>query len=147
MSVIDCSKCIHCEVCGDRYANDGHAGECSYFLGYNPTSDCVSREALKGVIETYRPALIYNNKTDMKNRMVDYFLDEIDNAEAVFDDKAYSQGYKQGVCDELNARPKGEWIDYSPISWKCSCCGYGVNRWNNTPFCPNCGTSMKGGAE
>ena len=40
-------------------------------------------------------------------------------------------------------RPKGEWIDDSPTSWKCSCCGYGVNRWNNTPFCPNCGIKMQ----
>ena len=37
MNVIDCSKCIHCEVCGDRYANDECPGECSNFLEYNPT--------------------------------------------------------------------------------------------------------------
>lgn len=45
------------------------------------------------------------------------------------------------VLDEI--RPKGEWIDDSPTSWKCSCCRYGVSRWNNTPFCPNCGACMK----
>ena len=60
---------------------------------------------------------------------------------------AWEQGYEAGLAQGKHDRPKGEWIDYSPISWKCSCCGYGVNRWNNTPFCPNCGTSMKGGAE
>ena len=41
MSVIDCSKCIHCEVCGDRYASDGYAGECFYFLEYNPSGDLI----------------------------------------------------------------------------------------------------------
>ena len=39
---------------------------------------------------------------------------------------------------------QGEWLDNDTTSWECSCCGYGVNRWNNTPFCPNCGANMKG---
>lgn len=34
-------------------------------------------------------------------------------------------------------RQKGKWI-----SDKCSICGYGVNPWNNTPYCPNCGADM-----
>ena len=44
----------------------------------------------------------------------------------------------------LELRPKGEWIGNASTSWKCSCCGYGVNPWNNTPFCPNCGADMRG---
>lgn len=36
-------------------------------------------------------------------------------------------------------RNVGKWIDD-----KCSECGYGVQSWNNTPFCPNCGADMKG---
>ena len=43
----------------------------------------------------------------------------------------------------LEARSRGEWIDDSPISWKCSCCGYEVQRWNNTEFCPKCGADMR----
>lgn len=39
-------------------------------------------------------------------------------------------------------RPKGEWIDISPTEWECNKCGYEVNRWNNTKFCPNCGAKM-----
>lgn len=49
----------------------------------------------------------------------------IDNAPTVFDSKAYSQGYKQGVCDERNARPlcktdtkHGTWLKYCPINDK-----------------------------
>ncbi len=29
---------------------------------------------------------------------------------------------------------RGRWID-----GECSACGYGVEPWNNTPYCPNCG--------
>ena len=38
------------------------------------------------------------------------------------------------------SRPKGEWIDDN-----CSICGYGVEEWNNTPYCPSCGAKMGGG--
>ena len=31
-------------------------------------------------------------------------------------------------------RKRGRWID-----GECSACGYGVEPWNNTPYCPNCG--------
>lgn len=27
-------------------------------------------------------------------------------------------------------------------NWNCSACNYGVNAWNNTPYCPNCGAKM-----
>ena len=30
--MIDCSKCIHSEVCANRYANDGCEGVCGYYL-------------------------------------------------------------------------------------------------------------------
>lgn len=32
----------------------------------------------------------------------------------------------------------GRWIND-----QCSNCGYGVNPWNNTPYCPNCGSYNK----
>ena len=37
----------------------------------------------------------------------------------------------------IPSRPKGTWIDDN-----CSICGYGVNPWNKTPYCPNCGAKM-----
>ena len=36
------------------------------------------------------------------------------------------------------SRPEGKWIDDN-----CSICGYGVEPWNNTPYCPNCGADMR----
>lgn len=50
--MIDCSKCIHSEVCANRYANDGCEGSCGYYLqdirpqgewitkGYEPFGKC-----------------------------------------------------------------------------------------------------------
>ena len=32
----------------------------------------------------------------------------------------------------------GRWINDS-----CSICNYGVQPWNNTPYCPNCGAKMQ----
>lgn len=37
----------------------------------------------------------------------------------------------------------GYWIDLNITEWQCSECNYRVERWNNTPYCPNCGTIMK----
>lgn len=34
----------------------------------------------------------------------------------------------------------GEWQNNT-----CSNCGYGVQPWNNTRFCPNCGATMDRG--
>ena len=33
----------------------------------------------------------------------------------------------------------GYWIEDT-----CTNCGYGVNPWNHTPYCPNCGAQMIG---
>ena len=39
---------------------------------------------------------------------------------------------------------KGKWVDDGdPLMLTCGNCGYGVMRYNNTPFCPNCGTDMR----
>ena len=123
-------------------------------IPYNPSGDCISREALKGVIETYRPALIYNNKTDMKNRMVDYFLDEIDNAPTVdlwqMRQEAAENALKK--AEVLYDRTQGEWIpkrlwDNTHI-WVCSECG-NQNKHGITveKACWKCGAEMRGGAE
>ena len=54
---------------------------------------------------------------------------------------------------ELKGAPKaevaevkhGHWIDLNITEWQCSECKYRVERWNNTPHCPDCGTKMDGG--
>jgi len=38
----------------------------------------------------------------------------------------------------IEERETGKWIND-----QCSNCGYGVNPWNNTPYCPNCGAKME----
>ena len=52
------------------------------------------------------------------------------------------------VCDMpiINAAPvvHGRWIyeNDDPLKIPCSICGYQVFRYNNTPYCPNCGAKM-----
>ena len=43
------------------------------------------------------------------------------------------------------AEPKrGKWVDDGdPLMLTCGNCGYGVMRYNNTPFCHNCGAKME----
>ena len=46
---------------------------------------------------------------------------------------------KQKIDDQKTIeQKKGKWIND-----QCSNCGYGVNPWNNTPYCPNCGAKME----
>jgi len=53
------------------------------------------------------------------------------------------------ACDALELlkeqpeREKGHWIDNGdPQVLVCDKCGYRVNRWNNTEYCPKCGAYM-----
>ena len=48
-------------------------------------------------------------------------------------------------------KPKrGEWVEaqirHYP-GYECSLCHYGVQPWNNTNFCPNCGADMRKGTD
>lgn len=50
------------------------------------------------------------------------------------------------VIEDLpSAEPKrGKWVDDGdPLMLTCGNCGYAVMRYNNTPFCPNCGADMR----
>ena len=42
----------------------------------------------------------------------------------------------------IESRKKGVWINNC-----CSICGYGVEPWNNTPYCPHCGARMESGEQ
>lgn len=152
---------LSCQRYGDAryngYQPDYENTAIAQSVPYNPSGDAISREALKGVIETYRPALIYNNKTDMKNRMVDYFLDEIDNAEAIplpNEQIAWEQGYEAGLAQGKCDRSHGEWLKSGKgkTTFFCSECGRKIDtkpftRPDKFPFC-HCGADMrKGDAE
>lgn len=59
----------------------------------------------------------------------------------LYAERLYNAGYRK--------QKVGEWLptcDNHPLvnKYKCSCCGEENMRGN---FCPNCGASMKGGAE
>ena len=104
--------------------------------------DLISRSALKGVIETYRPIKCFTDKDIGKNRMVDFCLAEIDNAPT-----------RHGIVAFVE-RPKGEWIvlvDADNIqTCKCSICGriadIANREFDKFPYC-HCGAKMKGGVE
>lgn len=74
-------------------------------------NDLISREALKKVIETYRPTLLISDYLDGKNRMVDYCISEIDNAPPV---ELVIGRMVNGVIIPIK-RPQGEW---TPVSEK-----------------------------
>lgn len=109
-------------------------------------NDLISREDLKEALAKeiktndmglwLKILLVIDNAPPVECPQFNIFCENADE-QAIADMKAELQR----VLNEI--RPKGEWIDDSPTSWKCSCCGYGVNRWNNTPFCPNCGIKMQ----
>ena len=112
MSVIDCSKCIHCEVCGNRYANDGCAGECSYFLEHNPSGDCISREAVRSKIWKERVEKDEGCNSEYI-RGLKTAIGFIGSAQAVplpNEQIAWEQGYEAGLAQGKHDRPQGEWI-------------------------------------
>ena len=63
--------------------------------------------------------------------------------EKVIEDEkaAYMRGLKDGRNEVVK---HGRWIyeDSDPVTMPCSECGYRVYRYNNTHYCPNCGSKM-----
>ena len=53
----------------------------------------------------------------------------------------------EAIAELPPAEPKrGKWVDDGdPLMLTCGNCGYAVMRYNNTPFCPNCGADMREG--
>ena len=120
----------------------------------------IDADALKKVIETYRPIRAFDDFSAGKTNMVNYCLDEIDNAPTVDtndskylderDADAWESGYIQGLSEQ---RPQGKWIKIiENLSWHYEC-----NQCHNRPlmarlvdedvlsdFCPNCGADMRG---
>lgn len=109
-------------------------------------------DALKEIIETYRPTLIKTDYSQGKNNMVDYCIAEIDNAPTVPQVTVFAENaskeeiedFKQELENVLK-RPQGEWIsDYRTC--KCSVC-YFTTVIDTYNFCPNCGAKMRGEEE
>jgi len=158
--MIDCSKCIHDEVCANKVVNDGLDGECGFYKAEQPQGDLISREALK---KCAIPCEIHQGS--LTELCVPLY--QIDNAPTV---DAYTIEDVRDLIGLLEKRPKGEWklIERKPfIDIACSNCGkvrfkdYAYNctiekTLNHLKtvdkdilpiFCENCGADMKGGAE
>jgi len=102
-------------------------------------SDSISRHA--AIDALWKALYEYEDKTEKQ------FLEseELDIADW-FQHRIFVQNMsgidRQTLLDLPSAQPerkRGRWID-----GKCSACGYGVEPWNNTPYCPNCGAYNKG---
>ena len=119
---------------------------------YNPSGDCISREALKEALKSNcKPELCHEYNTAWCESCCpkNDFEDLIDNASTVdlwqMRQEATENALKK--AEVLYARPKGEWIkiDEEWCDYKCSVCGEKVKRLY--PFC-HCGADMrKGGVE
>ena len=72
--------------------------------------------------------------------------------EAVRSDPMGGLNYKRILTDipaaDVAPVVHSTWIENGdPLMLTCGNCGYGVMRYNNTRFCPNCGAKMDGGDE
>lgn len=103
---------------------------------YNPSADCISREALK-------EHKVYSE--ERHEYVVPVY--NIDNAQAIplpNEQTAWEQGYEAGLAQGNHDRPKGEW-ETDNIGIYCSVCKRHLD--NKTPFCPLCGADMRGGEQ
>lgn len=59
--------------------------------------------------------------------------------------KEISKQLKQLPSADVAPVVHSTWIENGdPLMLTCGNCGYGVMRYNNTRFCPNCGAKMDG---
>jgi hypothetical protein len=84
----------------------------------------------------------------------DAFDNELRIQQVKYDIDGKQIGYKifDAIRIDLSRRPTidaapvvhGRWIyeNDDPLKIPCSICGYQVFRYNNTPYCPNCGAKM-----
>lgn len=123
---------------------------------YNPSGDCISREALRSALEVTQ----YNDIDDLTRTEK-----LIDNAPPFeINEQTYKDAYDQGYADgwkerygEPDGRPKGKWIITREEQGscgiiyktrKCNKCGWEFSLVIPRNFCPECGADMrKGGTE
>lgn len=107
--------------------------------------DLISREALIKEFErlgyTYRVTSIIDNAPTVEFCLI-ADIEKLTPEE----NKKFVNLFKKGKFKfiETAVRQQGEWVDEGVNGWKCNRCGYGVERYNNTNFCPNCGADMRG---
>ena len=113
-------------------------------------NDLISREALKKVIETYRPILITSDYLQGKNNMIDYCIAEIDNAPTVEPNCEGCTTWSKStelLKKRLSylERPKDKWI---VTEVKCPECleFFQTDCYSREEMskCPCCGADMRG---
>ena len=109
----------------------------------------IDADALKNVIETYRPTPITSDYLQGKNNMIDYCIAEIDDAPTV-PTPDFKEGYKQAIIDGKTnfSKPQGYWdkVNHGDYEWpdiaiRCSECLEEVDEESN--YCPHCGAEME----
>ena len=90
-------------------------------LEQEPCTDVISRQAFGDAIEKAQYSLDF-----CKKHHIDYSI-SMEMVRIILHD-----------LPPVTAEKVGQWENH-----KCSACGYGVMPWNDTPYCPNCGTKMQ----
>ena len=107
--------------------------------------DLISKDVLKEYITGWlNMDKYYHPYSQGKTIPTSEILDLIDRVPVVDIDKEVWNRSNELLEKRLTylGSSKGEWIDEGVNGWKCDKCGYGVLRYNNTNFCPNCGVRM-----
>jgi len=157
--MIDCSKCIHNEVCANKVVNDGLGGECGFFKAEQPQGDLISREWLREEFkkskkitfaEIVKIACIVDSAPTVEPFEPDYVGAERLKARQ----RGYEEGYHNGMEMGKTLNPKikqGECITCKhrdPEDKKCDC---GAQERQGCPFPVSddyfCKYYEKGGAE
>ena len=105
--MIDCSKCIHNEVCANKVVNDGLDGECGFFQEEHPAGDLISRKALKRFLIEHKEDYLGDYQSGIDDCLV-----AIDNAPTVEPICPYlsDNEVKQPCIESPCERPKGELV-------------------------------------
>lgn len=82
----------------------------------------------------------------------DYIREASEDLAPLFNDNGkVARLVTENFCKDIDEQPtvfaepkRGKWVDDGdPLMLTCGNCGYAVMRYNNTPFCPNCGAKME----
>ena len=132
-------------------------------------NDLISREWIRKAVEEYRLKQAYDTEEAMRNTMVDWIEEDIDNAPTAIvesdilylcDHKKCGENFNCHECNHTSdirhainfdllefshsffvekARPQGKWGKHG----ECPFCSY-IRQWDDDKFCGNCGADMRG---
>lgn len=155
--IIDISEEQYNDIVKHLTDNDGNYAYSDFNLReiirsgtpYNPSGDLISRSDLKDKMKKAE------EQADTFEMLVEFYEQIIDNAQAVEPERpqcnqiAWEQGYEAGLAQgKAEIRPQGTWTFDEKGNFHCDKCGREPHdQYATTPYCPNCGADMRGGAE